>query len=218
MKITINPTFDMETGALLSHDGQYEYFGPVASFNRAAVKSFQGAANTAGTTAGSLETEAEAEKGPARNWLMQHINAEHEFTPDQLNTQLTAIGAGAGGATSAFTGQGELEAARTNQGAGLTPALSQMARTRQQALARGSEGVAAQDVRGAVSEQQRAAQGLAQLGETSSAQALQAMGLQTKDIQGEVTAGQSGWFQNLTDFMKSAGGAAGGAGALKSAW
>lgn len=171
---------------------------------RAAQQQFNTAANVAGATGSQLQSEGQAIQSTLTPFLTSELTAQHSMSPEQLNQLLTSAGAGAGGATGAFAGQAELEAARTGQGAGASSALmDSLARGRQQAMAKSSEGIAAQDVRGALANRQAAAQQLGAMGQADIGDALKAMGLQTQDISGEVEAGKSGWFQNLTGMISA---------------
>lgn len=174
---------------------------------RSAQSQAKNAANTAGSTSGSLMGEGQAIQSNLTPMLTGELTAEHSLDPTQLNEMMTYADAGTGGATSAFTGQAELEAARTGQGGPSSSLLDSLARGKQQAAAKTSEGVAAQDVEGALKNRQIAAQQLGQMGEADTSDALKAMGLQAQDIGEEVQAGNSGWFQNMTGLMKSLSGA-----------
>ena len=181
---------------------------------RAAQSQAANAASAAGTQAGQYESSAQAQQANLMPFLTKRLNAEHAYSPDQLNELLTAAGAGAGGATAGLTGQAELEAARTGNSAASTAALDAMARSRQQAGASQSEGVAAQDVEGARQNQQAAAGQLGSLYGVNTDAALKAMGIQNQDINTEIEAGKSGWLQNMTGMISALGNAASGAGAL----
>ena len=168
---------------------------------RAAQQQASNAANTAGSTAGTLTSEGQAIQSNLTPQLYAETTASHSMDPIQQNELLTAAGAGAGGATGAFQGQAELEAARTGQGGPSTALMDSLARGRQQALASASEGIAAKDTEGALANKQTAISELGQMGEADTGDALKAMGLQSQDINTEVEAGKSGWFQNLTGLM-----------------
>ena len=212
--ITVNPTRDIETWELISHDGQYEYNGPLALFDRAAAGQAGQAATQAAQVGGTEFEESQADKGIVRPKLTQWLNAEHLYSPDQLNQLLTAAGAGAGGATAGLTGEAELEGARTRNTGSSSALLDSLARGKQKSMASASEGIAAKDVTGAVQRQGTAAEGLKQMGDADTSAALKAMGIQSQDIQDEIEASKTGWFQNLTSLMKAFGDDASGAGAM----
>jgi hypothetical protein len=174
---------------------------------RAAQQMAQGQANTAGARAGTLFSEGQAANAQLFPFLSGEMRAQHALTPTQQNELLTYAGAGAGGATGAFTGEESLNAARTRNTAGYQAALDRAQLGRQQALARASEGVAAEDVNLTEQNRQRAAAGMANLYGVDTGGALKAMGIGAEDVKNEITAGQSGWFQNLMSLVKTGAGA-----------
>lgn len=180
--------------------------------SRAAASAAGKAATTAGQMAGTFTGMGEAALGPATQAYERWLGSEHLYSPDQLNEMLTAAGAGTGGATGTFESKAGLTAARTGNTAGYQAGLDEMQRQRGQQLAKASEGIAAQDVTGAVQRQKEAAAGLGGIGEAELGDALKAMGIQTGDINAETAAGKSGWFQNLTGLMGSLSGAGRAAG------
>lgn len=206
MIITTKAVYDIETGKLLAWAG-YEYDGPLWLCDRAAQTQATNAGEEAQGVAGTEQAEAQGIQGTLTPTLEGWLTAQHSMSPTQLNEMLTFAGAGTGGATGALGERTELEAARTGNTAGFQSSLDAMAQNRQQALAKASEGIAAQDVQGALARQQMAAGELGKEGEVDTSAALKAMGLQTEDINAEVEAGKSGWFQNMTGLIKSLQGA-----------
>lgn len=175
---------------------------------RAAQSQANQAQQTAGAQASQLFGEGQSIQSNLVPQLTAETTAAHSMSPDQLNELLTAAGAGTGGALGAYQGQAELEQARTGQGGPqFSAALDQMQRQRGQQLAKGAEGIAAEDVQGALANKQTAFKELGALSGQNTDAALKAMGIQTEDIGQEIQAGKSGWFQNLTGLMGSLGGA-----------
>ena len=213
MKTFTKWTFNSETLETISCDWR-PYDGPVDRCDRAAQNQANNAQATAGATAGTYETEGQAIQHQVTPWLTRRLTAEHSMSPDQLNQMLSYAGAGAGGATGAYTGENELEAARTRNTGGYQGSLDAMARQRQMSLAKASEGIGAEDVSGALQNQREAAGGLGEMASMDTGAALKAMGIQTGDINAEIEASKTGWFQNMTGLMSSLGQGAAGAGAL----
>lgn len=209
VRITVNPVLDIETGALIAHDGQYEYAGPLALCNRAAQAQSQRAADTAAQTGSTLYGEGQAERAQLYPFLTRRLTAQHALTPTQTNELLTYAGAGTGGATGAFEGEAALNAARTRNTAGYQSALNRAALGRQQALGKASEGIGQQDVNLTEKYRQDAARGLGSLYGEDTGDALKAMGINAEDIRNEIESGRSGWFQNMTSFLNSIRGAGG---------
>lgn len=190
----------------------FDYDGPVAKLDRAATDEAKTAANTAGSTASNLSGKANAIGGTLTPFYQQEMNTEHAFNPDQLNELLNFSEMGAGGANSTIDGMAKSEEARTRNTTGFTSALDQAARDKQQALSQDSLGIGAKDIEGAKALNQAGAAGEANMYGEDTKGMLDAMGVQQGDIKDQIEAGQSGWFQNLTGFMKAAGELAGGIG------
>jgi hypothetical protein len=199
MKVYIELKYQMlpDGGLELISEKSYDYTGPIALCDRWGQGAAKDAANTAKTTAVGYGQEAGAEGAALNPFFRQEMTAEHGFDPTQTNELLTAAGAGTGGATSALTGQAELEAARTRNPSGFTKSLDEVARDKQKALAGSSEAIAVQDVLGAKQLNQEGARGMEGLYGTNVKGQLDAMGQQAQDINSEVNAGKSGWYQNL---------------------
>lgn len=204
MKITTKITWDMLTGEVTEHDF-YEYEGPLALADRAAQSADRSNAKTAGQLGSNLGANASTEGAQLNPFYSGEMHAEHEFDPNQTGELLTAAEAGSGGATGALKGEAELEAARTRNPSGFTKALDEVARDQQKTAAGASEGIAAQDVEGAMKLRQEGAAGEAGLyGENLKGQ-LSAMGQQTADEQAAVEAGKSGWLQNMDQTIAALG-------------
>jgi hypothetical protein len=171
------------------------------------LRAEEGAAKTAATTAAgvgaNLGTAASGERSAVEPFYKREMTAEHAYDPTQLNEMLTAAGAGTGAAEGAAEGGLEREAAASGNAAGQTKSLQQMARDRMKAGAGVSEGVAAQDVTGALGLRQAGAAGEAGLyGENLKGQ-LDAMGQVSGDINAATNASQHGWLQNAEGVIKT---------------
>ena len=174
---------------------------------RAAQSQASQAQNTAAQTGGSLLSQGQAIQSNLVPQLTAETTADHSMDPNQINSILTAANAGAGGATSGLEGKAELESAATRNTGDMSAVLDSLARGKQQSMAKASEGVAAQDVEGALKNRQTAFSELGQMGQADTSDALKAMGLQSSDINAETAAGSQGWMQNLTGLMSALSGA-----------
>ena len=162
---------------------------------RAAVNQAAGAEKTAGQTAAGLGQQAANEGAQVNPFYTQEMKAEHAYDPTQLNEMLTAAGAGVGGATGAATTEAKRNAATTGNASAGTAALDSLAREKMKTAAGVSEGIANQDVQGALQLRQQGAAGESGLyGENLKGQ-LAAMGQQASDINAETQADQTGWLQ-----------------------
>ena len=214
MKITINPVLDMETLQWVANDGEYEYSGPVMKFDRWAQGQAKQQVGTDTSTAGNYGNQAGQIAGIINPVMKNAINNPTGYNAQQENKMLTSAEAGAGGATAGLSGAAGLAANRTRNSGSLTGINDSLARARAGSAAKASEGIAAKSADLGEANKQRAIAGLSgERGADISAQ-LHSQGQATDALNSEVNAGKSGWFQNMTDFMKAASGAAGGAAAL----
>jgi hypothetical protein len=202
MRITTKITWNMLTGEVLEHEF-YEYSGPLVLCVRAIQQAASANATQAGADASQYGQTAANESAALTPFYTQEMKAKHAFDPTQINEMLTAAGAGTGAAMGAEEGTANLEAARTRNAGGFTKALDEAARDRMKTAAGVSEGVASEDVMGAKQLNQAGAQGLSGLYGTNVGAQLKAMGQQNEDLQTELAAGQSGWYQNMLQGMET---------------
>lgn len=181
---------------------------------RAAVNQATNLAGTAGTTAAQANSSAAGVNSTLNPFLTSELQHPQGFSQADTTSMLSAGQAGAGGATAGITGQANLEAARTRNAGGFGTALDAAARSRQQAAAGSSEGIAADNAKLKSTQQQDAANGLQGLYGTDSGNALKALGLQDQAIGTEADAGKAGWLQNATGILNSITGAGKSAAAL----
>lgn len=184
---------------MLVSEKYFDYSGTdLALCDRAAQAAASQAASTAAGVAAQQGSNANAGEAALTPFYTSEMKAQHGFTPGQTSEMETAILGGAGAGTGAADESAKLEAARTRNASGFTKALDESARDRAKAGATGSEAVAAQDVMAAKAENQAGASGMAGLTGEELGDQEKAMGVQSQDIDDEIKAGQSGWFQNLT--------------------
>ena len=196
MTVITKAVLDIESGQWEQVE-RTPYSGPWALCDRAATREAKEGVAQAGQVAGEAGSAASAERAALTPFYRQEMQAQHLYSPGQLNELLGAAGAGVGGAAATSAGQLGSQAARTRNTAGLTSALQQNARDRMRTMGELNLGVGAQDVMGAKGLQQAGAEGIRGLFGTDTASQLQAMGLRDKAIQTQLEAGKSGWFQNL---------------------
>lgn len=166
-------------------------------------------ANIAGTQAGTLFSEGQGIQSMLLPFLRGELNANHAFTPTQLNELLTSAGAGAGGAAGSLAGEAGLAATRTGNSAATSALLDKIARAKTQGLARANEGIAGEDVAQTLANKQAGAAGLSSLYGADTGDALRAMGVQQEAIKNQIQASDTGgWMRN----MLGAGGALSGMG------
>lgn len=175
---------------------------------RQEVNEANAAATTAGQTAAGLGQNASGELANLGGIYNKEENAQHLYDPTQTSEMLTAAGAGIGGAEGAEAAAMQRQAATTGNASGATKGLQELARDKMKANAGVSEGIAAQDVTGALGLRQAGIAGEQGLyGENLKGQ-LAAMGQQSSDINAATQASQTGWLQQAEGVAKTAAGIA----------
>jgi len=192
----------------------FDYEGQLELCDRAAQAAAKGNENTASGLTSASTGAAGVERGLLIPTLKNDVNNPTGLTAQQQHESLTAGEAGAGGATSGLEGAVGLAGTRTRNAGAATGLLDRIARSRMQASAKTSEGIADTSNKIALGKQQAAKGELAGLYGTDTGAALKGVGATTDAINAAVNAGKSGWFQNMTDYMKAAGEDAKGAAAL----
>jgi len=210
VKITISPTFDIESGKLLSHSGQYDIPDELVTlrFDRSAQAQAKQNKTTADTTASGLGAEASGIAGTVIPGLERESVNPQGFAPTDVNNMLVAGGEAVGGANAGIVGQANLEAARTRNAGGFASALDEAARTKSRALATNALDVSGRQAVEKEKERQFAQTQLADLLKSDRANQLRAMGLSDEAIAQELAAGRQGWLQNTLDTIKTIEGGA----------
>lgn len=176
----------------------------------------QSQASDAAKTAGSVASGAQGNAGNLFNQLFPYYSSE-AFNPtgygaSDLSAMNTASGESTGGSVAGAVGQGGLQAARTRNAGSFQAAADESARA---GMRQNSSNALKTQTENAKLEQEQAtegAKGLSSLYGTNVNEMLGAMGLQNEDINTEIKAGQSGWFQNFMSFLNAIkpGGSVGG--------
>lgn len=200
---------------VLVREEGFEYDGPVARCDRAAQSAFGKAAGQAGTAASQFQGEEQAENAALTPFYRQEMQAQHLYTPGQKSQLLSSVAAPLAASAATTAGQAASERARTRNTAGYSSALDQAARERQSALGQAGLDIGAQDIMGAKELNQEGAKGMQGLYGTDVSGMLGAMGRQNEALQGQVEAGKSGWFQNMTGMLNAIGNAGKGIGAMR---
>lgn len=183
----------------------------VSGGDRAAQNAAKSAEKTATAVAGEEQGAAGAERNALTPFYRQEMNAQHAFQPQQLQELLSAAGTPLAASAATTAGKATSEAARTRNSSGYSAALDQAARDRNAAMGNVGLQVGQQDVLGAQKLRQEGAEGMSGLFNTDTGAMLKAMGQQSEDINSEVNAGKSGWFQNTLSAINALTGAGKGA-------
>lgn len=198
IRISINPTLDIET-LVWTNDGEYwiDERDLLIRFDRAATGEAKTAEQNAANVSGQEQSAVNAAGSALTPFYQQEMNAQHAFTPGQTNELLNAAGAPLAGTGSAAMGEANSQTARTRNSSGFSAALDQNARQRAQQMGTASLGIGAEDIMGAKALNQEGAKGLNEMYNTDTGAMLGAMGQEHEDINSQVDAGKSGWYQNM---------------------
>jgi len=184
-------------------DGTFDAENFRYCFDRAAQAEAKQAYGDARNVASQEQSNAAAERAQLMPFYKQEMTAQHLYNPEQTNELLNYAGAATGGSGSAAMGQANSEAARTRNTSGFSSALDQNARDRAKVMSTANLGVGAQDIMGAKQLNQEGARGLMGLEGLDTGAMLNAMGQEHEDINSQIEAGKSGWFQNMNQLIST---------------
>jgi hypothetical protein len=202
-KFLLNPTFDIETGKLVSHDGEFFVESFPMRCDRSIQKQAKSNAGTANSVGGQMGAAASQIGSTIIPGLEQEATHPTGFDPLQKGRMLTSSGEAIGGVNAGVTGEANLAAARTRNAGGFTHALDEAARVKGRQMASATLGVQNEDARMAQEKQRFAQQQLAGLYGTDTSAQLKAMGLSDEDLRTALQAGQTGWLQNAEGILKT---------------
>lgn len=169
---------------------------------RSAVNQAQNVQSTDATNAANYGSNASNINAQLMPFLTSRLNNPQGYSQGDLGSMLANTLGSSGGATSGITGQGNLEAGRTRNAAGLSTALGDAARTRMKTNAGAAEGIASDNATLKQNQSSDAAKMLAGLYGTNTGAQSDAMNNRVGAINAETTAGQSGWLQNTLAIWK----------------
>jgi len=204
VRFLLNPVFSIETGELLSHDGE-SFEEPKILFDRGVTKAASSANKTATGNAAADRTQAQDVLGGVLPGIQQQANNPTGYTPQDINNMLVAGQEAAGGANAAITGEGRLAALRTRNAGGFAPALDEAARAKGRTLATSALGVSNENARLKQQQQQVARAQLLGLYGTQTHNALAEMGLANQDLETQLAGGRQGWLQNTEGVLNTIG-------------
>lgn len=201
-RFLLNPSFSIETGALLSHDGE-SFETPTLLFDRSVNSTAKSQATQATGTANQSGAQAQQIAGSIIPGLEQQATHPTGYDPTTENNMRVGSAQALGGATSGITGQANLEAARTRNAGGFTAALSEAARDRMRQASANELGIQNTNAQLAQEKQMNAQKELAGLYGTDTSNQLKAMGLSNEDLNTALTAGRQGWQQNAMGWINA---------------
>jgi hypothetical protein len=170
---------------------------------RSAVAQAKNAYNQANASANQYGEQANQERSSLVPGLEREANNPEGFTPEELNNQLVASEQGAGGSTAGIVGQANLNAARSRNSAGYTSALDEAAREKNKTLSENALNIRTKSDELGQEKQMAAQKELGGIMGGDVSANLEAQGLETKDIEAEAEANQTGWVQSMNTIMDS---------------
>jgi hypothetical protein len=197
-----NPSFDIETGALLSHDGE-SFEEPVILCDRSVHNTASANSKTATGTGNQFGQEGQQIASSIIPGLEQEATHPTGFDPTTLNNMRVGSAQALGGATSGITGEANLEAARTRNAGGFAAALDEAARQRMRQASSNELGIQTNNANLANEKQMQAQKELAGLYGTDTSNQLKSMGLANEDLNTELGADKTGWVQNVEGGINS---------------
>lgn len=203
--ITINPVFDIESGKLLSHDGVYEYSGPVMRFDRALANQAKSAADTASQTGSRLGASAQQIGSTLIPGLKNDYTNPPGYSPADLATMKQGSLEAAGGTAGALTGALANRSMRMRNPAGLSANTAAVAEGASRGAGSATQDILTQNAQLKERQKQSAQSGLEGLYGTDTSGMLHAMGLVPQDVEAGAKADSVGWLQNLTGILTSVG-------------
>jgi hypothetical protein len=212
VKITVNPTFDIETGALLAHDGQYEYDGPYMAM-KGGTSQAQANINTANADNSQLFSQGQQEQSQILPFLQGEMLNPQGFGTAGTNELLTAGGEAASGATGAATEAANLRASRMGNPSSTASIIDAAARSGAQQQSANALDVNKANLQEKLNQQQAGEQGIGALSSGNIGESLSALGLSNDAVKDYISAySANSPLHTLTSLMGAAGSAAKGIG------
>lgn len=167
----------------------------------------QSQASQAAQTAGSVASGAQGTAGTLFKQLFPFYSGEITnptgYGASDLAAMNTASGESTGGSVAGAVGQGNLQAARTRNAGAFQAAADESARAGMRQNSTNALKTQEANANLKQKQQQAGAEGIGNLYGQNVNEMLAAMGLQNQDINTEIKAGQSGWFQNMLGFLNA---------------
>lgn len=159
--------------------------------------------NTAASTGATLGGEAQGIGANLTPFLTEEMLHPQGIGQTGIAAEEGAALGGAGGANAGLVGQANQRAAVSRNAGGFQAALDDAARQREKAAAGASEGIAANNEKVKLNQQQQGAEGLEHMYGVDTSGMLQSQGQEANDINAEVNAGKSGWLQNTLGIINA---------------
>lgn len=170
----------------------------------------QAAAGANSKTAQGLSTtygsNAAANSSVLTPTLNQMATNPQGFSPQTVNNMTTAAMQSAGGAAAGTVGQGNLQAARTNNAGGFAPVAAQAGHDATAQLSDAALGIQNKDAMLKQQQQEEGLSGLQNEYATNVGAGENALGLSNQSLNTQLQAGQTGWLQNTLGVLNGISG------------
>jgi hypothetical protein len=187
MRITLNPTFDIETGELISHDGQYEYGGK-CEFLKGGTAQAQQNINTANNENSTLFNQGQQEQAQILPFLQQEMTNPQGLGASGRNELLTSGGEATSGALANAKEEANLRASRTGNTASTASIIDAATRAGAQQQSTNALDVGKADLQTKLAQQQAGEQGIASLSGGNIGESLSALGLSNQAVDDYIKA------------------------------
>lgn len=187
MRITLNPVFDIESGRRISHDGQYEYDGPVAEM-KGGTEQAQANINTANQENQQLMQQGQAEQNQILPFLSSEITNPQGFGTTGVNELETAGGQATSGALGQATESANLRASRMGNPSSTASIIDAAARAAGAQQSTNALDVNKSNLMEKLNQQQAGEQGIGALSAGNIGESLSSLGLSNQAVNSLIQA------------------------------
>jgi hypothetical protein len=187
MRIRVNPAFNIETGELLTHSGEYEHSGPVILF-KGGTSQATANMNTANAEQSTLQNMGLNEENQVLPFLSSEMTNPSGFGQQGVNELMTAGGEATSGALGGAKEAAQLKASRTGNPSTSSSIIDAAARAGMNQQSNNALGVNEANLKEKLAQQQAGEQGIASLGEANIGESLSALGLSNQAVQDYISA------------------------------
>jgi hypothetical protein len=187
MRITLNPTFSIETGELISHGGQWEHEG-YCIFLKGGTAQAQKNIDTANNENSQLFGQGQQEQAQILPFLQQEMTNPQGIGEAGRNQLLTAGGEATSGALANAKEEANLRASRMGNPASTASIIDAATRSGAQQQSKNALDVNQLDLQTKLAQQQAGEQGIGALSSGNIGESLSALGLSNQAVDDYIKA------------------------------
>ncbi len=212
-QITVNPSFDIASGALVAHDGQYDYCGPVAEC-KGGTEQAQQNINTADKLSSGYATQEQGIQNQLLPFLTAETTNPQGFGQQGTNELLSSGGQEVSGAVGAGDEAAKLRASRLGNPSSSGSIIDAVARSGMAQQSDNALGINTENLGEKLKQQQAGATGIADIGGHDLQAALSSLGMSNDAVSDYIKASAANNPLNtLNGVLQAAGGIGTGVGA-----